>query len=142
MLDSAILYSTDEDYEALESYGPEGRAFMLWTYCAWDVIVPLLYTSFICLTISWLFSRGLESESKVRLLNLAPIIGGMLDYLENLSTVTLILNYPSRLDIVASLGSLSTLGKYTSGLVLLSLILMGVVKAAQNKFRVKELRDH
>jgi hypothetical protein len=72
-------------------------------------------------------------------LNLVPILGGIFDVLENIWIMVMILVYPTQPTTVAWLSTISTMGKYVLGVPILLLLLVGLVKAALNRFKVQEI---
>lgn len=136
-LDGQFTYTPEQAFSAVASYGEDGRVQMLWIHLA-DFILLALYTSMFCLTISWLFQRGFQPGSKMQRLNLVPILGGFFDLMENLWIMALILIYPAQSTSVAWLSAIATTGKYIMGIPIMLLLLIGLVKAAMNRFKVQE----
>jgi hypothetical protein len=119
------------------SDGESGRIRMIWIHLG-DFVLILLYTSMFCLSISWLFQQGFKPDSRMQGLNLVPLLGGFFDVLENIWIMTMILVYPAQPTIVAWLSTISTTAKYIMGVSIVLLLLMGLVKAAMNRFKVQE----
>ncbi|MBN1430008.1 MAG: hypothetical protein JXB07_16685 [Anaerolineae bacterium] len=136
-LDGQFAYTPEQAFSAMASYGNEGRVQMLWIHLA-DFILIILYTSMFCLTISWLFQRGFQLDSRMQRLNLVPILGGFFDLMENLWIITLLLIYPAQPTLVAWLSTISTTGKYIMGIPIILLLLIGLIKAAMNRFKAQE----
>jgi hypothetical protein len=137
-LDALFFYTPETAFAAVASYGDAGRARMIWIHLIWDFIFPVLYTLFLSLFMSWLFQRGFKPGSKLRKLNVLAIAGGSFDLLENIGIVTMILVYPAQPAVVAWLSTVFTMGKWSLGVVIILLLLIGLVKAAMNRFRVQE----
>jgi hypothetical protein len=137
-LDAQFFYTPETAFAAVASYGDAGRARMIWIHLIWDFIFPVLYTAFLSLFMSWLFQRGFKPGSKLRKLNVLAIAGGSFDLLENIGIVTMILVYPAQPAVVAWLSTVFTMGKWSLGVVIILLLLIGLVKAAMNRFRVQE----
>ncbi|MGC9399263.1 MAG: hypothetical protein ACP5HM_09005 [Anaerolineae bacterium] len=136
-LDGRFAYTPEQAFSAVASYGDTGRIQMIWIHLG-DFILITLYTSMFCLSISWLFQRGFKPDSRMQRLNLVPILGGFFDVLENIWIMTMILVYPARPTVVAWLSTISTTGKYIMGVPIVLLLLIGLVKAAMNRFKVQE----
>ena len=136
-LDGQIGYTPEQAFSAISSYGTTGRTQMIWIHLG-DFILITLYTSLFCLSISWLFKRGYKPNSKMQILNLVPVVGGIFDVMENIWIIIMILIYPTKSLIIGSLSTIFTTGKYIMGLIIISLLLLGVVKAAINRFKVQE----
>jgi hypothetical protein len=98
--DLSFFYSPAELYRMAEAYGPEGRRAYIRARFTFDVAWPIVYTLFLTTSISWLLRRSLVAESRWRLANLAPILGALFDYLENLSTSLVMARYPTRTPVV------------------------------------------
>jgi uncharacterized membrane protein len=73
----------------------------------------------------------------MRRLNVLPIIGGLFDGLENLCVMALILAYPARPVALAWLSTAFTTSKYGSIVLILLPLLIGLVKAGMNRFKVQ-----
>lgn len=137
-LDAPSFLTPEQAYAAVDSFGDVGRTQSAWFHMTWDFIVPVVYTLFFCLLISWLFMRGFKLESNLQQLNLFPIVGGAFDIMENIWITTMIVVYPAQPAVVAWLRAINTLGKYFSGVVIIALLLIGLVKAAMNGFKLQQ----
>jgi len=98
--DTLFFYSVEELYNIAESYGEVGRAYYVRTRFTFDLVWPIVYTSFLASCTSWIFSRSFDSSSTIQQVNLIPLIGMMLDYLENISASIVMLRYPIRTPIL------------------------------------------
>jgi hypothetical protein len=135
-LDYAKLYYTPEEaFATVASYDDVGRATLRVYYLTGDVVNPILYTSIFALLISWLFQRGFKPESKMRKLNVIPIGAAVFDLLENISIFIMLSVYPTQPTFVAWLSTVGTTTKYLFFYGSCVLVLIGLVKAAMNKFR-------
>jgi hypothetical protein len=90
------------------------------------------------LSISWLFQRGFKLDSRMQKLNLVPVLGGFFDVMENIWIMIMILVFPAQPTVVAWLSTISTMGKYILGIPIVLLLLIGLIKAAMNRFKVQE----
>jgi len=112
--DISLYYSPADLYQIAENYGPEGRQAYIYTRWTFDLIFPLVYVSFLALGLSW-FSKQLTTHSKIwNLVNLIPLLSGLLDYLENSATSMVMYLYPARWPGVAFLASTFTLLKWST----------------------------
>jgi len=136
-LDGQFAYTPEQAFSAVASYGDNGRAQMIWIHLG-DLILITLYTSMFCLSISWLFQRGFRLDSRMQRLNLVPFLGGFLDVMENIWIITIILVYPAHPTVLAWLATISTMGKYIMGFPIVLLLVIGLVKAAMNRFKVQK----
>lgn len=79
-LDDPVLYTPEEVFSIVESWGDGGRTYQLWLHLTWDLIVPILGFLFVGLSISWLLQRGFRPGSKLQKLNLLAL-GSVFDLL-------------------------------------------------------------
>ena len=110
--DLSLYYSVDDLYRMAEAYGQEGRAAYVRARFTFDLVWPLVYTLFLSAAISWLFGVAFAPDSRWQRANLAPVVGAMLDYLENVSTSVVMLRYPDRTPVLDTLAPLFTLTKW------------------------------
>ena len=136
-LDGQFAYTPEQAFSAVASYGDNGRVQMIWIHLG-DFILITLYTSMFCLSISWLFQRGFKLDSRMQRLNLVPVLGGFFDVMENIWIITIIFVYPTQPTVVAWLSTISTMGKYIMGIPIVLLLVIGLVKATMNRFKVQE----
>ena len=136
-LDGQFAYTPEQAFSMVASYGDAGRVQMIWIHLA-DFILITFYTAMFCLSISWLFQRGFKLDSRMQRLNVVPILGGFFDAMENVWIITMILVYPAQPIAVAWLSTISTMGKYIMGIPIVLLLVIGLVKAATNRFKLQE----
>ena len=110
--DLSLWYSPAELYRMAEAYGPEGRRAYIRARFSFDVAWPLVYGAFLVTAISWLYARAFPPQSAWRWANLAPVLGVLLDFAENLSTSLVMARYPSRTPGVDLLSPAFTLLKW------------------------------
>jgi hypothetical protein len=100
-----------------------------------DLIYPIIYTLFFGLFISWLFQRAFKPHSKMQMWNVAPVGAWFFDLLENIGIVAMLATYPSQPVILAWLTMLLGLFKWALLFVSVGLVLVGLVRAAMNRFQ-------
>jgi hypothetical protein len=110
--DMSFFYNTNDLYRMAEAYGQTGREAYIRARFTFDLIWPLVYTVFLCTSISWVNHRAFNPGSFWQRMNLVPLLALSFDYLENISTSLVMLQYPNRLPLVATLASVFTLGKW------------------------------
>ena len=110
--DTSLFYSADDLYRMAEAFGPAGRQAYIQTRLTFDVIWPLVYAFFLITSISWLAGRAFRSGSPWRLLNLVPVLGIALDYLENSATVIVMARYPRHTPVIDLLAPIFTFSKW------------------------------
>jgi cellulose synthase/poly-beta-1,6-N-acetylglucosamine synthase-like glycosyltransferase len=110
-----------------EAYGVGGREAYIKARFTFDLIWPVVYTFFLTVSISWLFSRAFDPDSFWRRLNLVPVFAMAFDYLENISSSLIMLRYPQETPVVVTLAPIFTMLKWIliSGSIIL--LLLGVI---------------
>jgi len=126
--DTSFFYTPERLFELAEGYGEEGRQAYVRARFTFDLIFPLVYVFFLASTISWLLKNSLAAENPWRKLNLAPIIGGLFDLLENSSTSVVMAGFPERRVWAAQLAPLLTLLKwvFVYGSFVVLIVFLGV----------------
>jgi hypothetical protein len=85
---------------------------------------------FLSTAISWVYSRAFTPDSQWQRANLAPVLGALFDYLENVSTSLVMLRYPDRTPGVDVLAPVFTSVKWVfvtgSFVLLLAGVFVGV----------------
>ncbi len=110
--DLSLFYSAGDLYHMAESYGVAGRAEYIRARFTFDLVFPLIYGLFLTACISWLLNRALPMGSNLRLLNLAPLLGVLFDFLENASAALVIGRFPIETPVIAALAPAFTLIKW------------------------------
>ena len=132
-LDAQFFYTPEEAFSTVGSYG-DASGFWIRIYLTWDIVNPILYTLAFSLLISGLFQRSFKPGSKLQKWNVLPVGAGLFDLLENICIVTLLTVYPAQPAVVAWLSTVSTMSKMSFLGMSTLLILVGLVKAAMNRF--------
>jgi hypothetical protein len=127
--DMSFFYSPGDLYRMAESYGEQGRQAYVRARFTFDLVWPLVYTLFLATAISWVFARAFAPDSRWQRANLAPLLGALFDYLENLSTSLVMLRYPEQTAVVDVLAPLFTALKWGFLGVSFVLLLGGIVVA-------------
>lgn len=110
--DMSILYSPSDLYRMAEAYGEAGRRAYVRARFTFDLVWPLAYLAFLATAISWVSRQAWPADSLGRRANLAPVLGALFDYLENVSTSVVMLRYPARTPGSEWLAPLFTLVKW------------------------------
>jgi hypothetical protein len=127
--DMSFFYSPGDLYRMAESYGEQGRQAYVRARFTFDLVWPLVYTLFLATAISWVFARAFAPDSRWQRANLAPLLGALFDYLENLSTSLVMLRYPEQTAVVDVLAPLFTALKWGFLGVSFVLLLGGIMVA-------------
>lgn len=136
-LDLMLFASPEKIFGMIERYGEYNILFYRNVELTVDIVYPLVYLFFFGLTISWLFKRGFESASPMRKLNLAPLGAWFFDLLENIVIVILLSVYPAKPVALAWLLFLLTTIKWAFAGTSIISILIGLVMAARNRFKIQ-----
>ena len=110
--DMSFTYTPKKLYEIAEAYGLQGRIAYIQARFTFDLVWPLVYTLFLSTAISWNFNHASISLSRLRSLNLAPLLGMALDYAENIATSVVMFQYPTTTNILAFLAPIFTATKW------------------------------
>jgi hypothetical protein len=122
--DLSLIYSAGDLYRWAEAYGEQGRQDYVRARFTFDVVWPLVYTFFLVTAIGWLCARAFEPGSRWQLANLAPVLGMLFDFLENIATSLVIGRYPQPTPVLDSLAGIFTLLKW--GFIAASFLLLVV----------------
>jgi hypothetical protein len=128
--DTSVFYSASDLYRMAESYGEQGRQAYVKSRFTFDLVWPLVYTLFLTTSIGWVFGRAFAPDSRWQLANLAPLLGALFDYLENLSTSLVMLRYPDQTAVVDALAPVFTALKWSFLGASFILLVGGIVVAA------------
>ena len=110
--DLSLYYSRGDLYRWAEAYGEQGRQDYVRARFTFDVAWPLVYTFFLVTAISWLCAKAFEPASRWQLANLAPVLGMLFDFLENIATSLVMARYPQPTPVLDSLAGVFTLLKW------------------------------
>ena len=136
-IDLQLFYTPDQVYSMVDSYGDAGRASYRMFELTGDILYPIVYTLFFSLAITWLFQRGFSSNSGVQKYNVVPFGGWLFDLLENLGIISMLTVFPSTPAALAWLTAVFTFIKWLFAGASGVLMLVGLVKAAMNGFRIQ-----
>ncbi len=92
--DLSFFYSPEKLKEMASDYGIEGRQAYIQARWTFDLVFPLVYASFLTVGISWFINRLDNLPAILQLSNLVPILGGILDLLENTGTSLSMAQFP------------------------------------------------
>ena len=119
-------YSPQGVYDILTAQGEAGRSFYLHTIIPQDFPFPLLYALLFATILTYLAQRLFPPTHPLQHIGLLGLLAGLADWAENLCLLTLLLNYPQRLDAVAMLANIFTIAKWSLALLNFILILAGL----------------
>jgi hypothetical protein len=107
--DLSFFYSSTDLYRWAGAYGEAGRQAYVRSHFTFDVAWPLVYTFFLITALSWLYGRSFPPDSPWQLVNLAPLLAVLFDFLENLTTSLVMALYPAQTWLADSLAFLATI---------------------------------
>ena len=123
LIDTMPGYSYDDVIMLMGVYGEEGRTTYAWSSLTIDTLIPISYVSFL----AGLIYRFRLTESTWFLAYL-PIVGGVMDLLENLQITTMLLQFPDFTEAQVDWSSTCTLAKtYISQISMLLAVVLVVV---------------
>lgn len=117
ILDMRASSSAAETYERLRAMGETGRALYLRLIVTIDIVFPLAMLAFLLMFAWFTAERAGMSGWPSRLLALPALLYFGLDLLENASVLAMLLEYPDRLEGIASIVGYLTRGKRASMMV-------------------------
>jgi hypothetical protein len=144
ILDLKPSFSSAETYQRLQDFGADGRLAYLQTMLTIDTVFPISAFVFLFLLGRYAASRmGLRS-GLARMLKALSIAYLALDFLENLTVVVLLINYPDHIDVLAANIGFLSVGKRVSMFAAFGvpLLLLGTVAGVERVRRLlPELRS-
>jgi hypothetical protein len=120
--DLSLFYTRGDLYRWAEAYGELGRQDYVRLRFTFDVAWPLVYTFFLVTSISWLSGKAFQSGSRWQLANLAPVLGMLFDFLENVATSLVMVRFPQPTPVLDALAGVFTLLKW--GFIAVSFVLL------------------
>ena len=133
--DTSFFYSAGDLNRMAQSYGQEGRDAYIRARFTFDLIWPIVYTAFLCTSISWLYHRAFPMDSPWQRMNLLPLAAILFDLLENISTSLVMAQYPSPVPLAAALAPYFTLAKWILVMACFVLLIIGVGAALWRRLR-------
>ena len=120
-LDLQFAYTPERAYELMDSYSDEAREQYVMGEITKDVAYPVVYTLFMSLTLMLLYPTNWK-------LAWLPYVIFLADMLENTGIVTMLLNYPAQLTMVAWATSIFSTIKWSLVLIVVLIIIAGLGK--------------
>jgi hypothetical protein len=124
--DAHFPYTPQQVHQLADDLGESGRRLYALTEVTLDLAFPILYTTWLSITLAWTW-RALRPAWVGGLWPvLLPYLGMLGDYAENTCVVSLLLLFPLEPAWLVWLSNLASLIKWSAGLVSLGMILAGV----------------
>jgi hypothetical protein len=119
-------YSPQQAYDILTAQGEVGRDFYLQNMIPQDMLFPLIYAMLFASMLTMLSQRLFPTDHALQYIGLLGLCAGLADWAENFCLLGLLLNYPQRLDALASVASLFTVLKASLSMLNMVLIILGL----------------
>ncbi|GAB4263377.1 MAG: hypothetical protein Kow0080_01620 [Candidatus Promineifilaceae bacterium] len=110
--DVMFTYSAGTLYQIADALGEAGRSEYIRARFTFDVVWPVVYTSFLVMATSWLTTFAFPATSLWQKANLLPLAAVLFDLLENLAASLVMARYPAKTAVIAELAGLFTLVKW------------------------------
>jgi len=137
-LDLMLFATPEKIFGMIERYGEFNRQFYRNVELTVDIVYPIVYLFFFSLLISWLFQRGFATTSPMRKFNIMPLGAWFFDLIENIFIVTLLLVFPAQPTALAWILTVLTIVKWFFAGTSILLIVIGLVMAIKNRFKIQE----
>jgi hypothetical protein len=138
--DAQFWRTPDTLYTQLTDYGEHGRRLYLTHISPFDLFIPLGQALFLSFAITLVFQRAFKADSRWQLLNTVPFGAMIFDYFENISTVTIMLFYPTRLTALAAAATIFTALKFIISVASIALIPLGLIAWLWGSLRTRNKR--
>ncbi|NEW07496.1 hypothetical protein GK047_15935 [Paenibacillus sp. SYP-B3998] len=140
MIDLLWNYDVEHVGQLLTGYGEAGRNYYYYMLSVVDIPLPLMYGFGLSLMIAQVSKWALPAGRGGYRLHMLPLIAMLADYLENISILTLLLQYPHQQAWVAVAANLFTLVKTTlTSASFLLLIVLLVLRPLKKRSTAREL---
>lgn len=136
ILDLKTYYTSTEANQVIETLNPQGRSAYLKELIVFDFIFPFIYSLCLAVIVTVIFRKAFKQTSGFQKLFFIPFFAGMFDWLENISIITMLINYPTHVDI-SYIAGYFTLGKWIFTWFSLFLIVLGLIRIFLVKLRSK-----
>ncbi len=133
VIDLTFGFNPQKTLAMIDAYSAEARKYYAQTEMTTDVIYPIIYALFFGIILTLLFKYKPYSPHK--LINIMPFFSLIFDYLENISIVTMINQYPNHYTWVATACELFKMLKWISFGIVILLIIYGLVRLAFAKIK-------
>jgi hypothetical protein len=124
--DAGVFSNPETLYTVLAAYGDTGRQVYFYNSLLFDIAYPVFYSLALAILLNFVLTRLISDTSHWKKLSMLPLLGGLLDLLENLSFYALIAQFPTRHDWLAVISNYLTTAKtliiYPCFLLLLLLV--------------------
>jgi hypothetical protein len=126
LFDAHFPYSPAQVHALASALGEEGRRFYALTEFTLDLVFPVLYATWLSVTLAWVWRHLRPAWAGHTWPVLLPYLGMLGDYAENSCLAVLMLLYPREPSWLVWFSNLASLVKWSAGLAALGLILAGL----------------
>ena len=123
LLDLRLWYTSSEVYNLFYALGNSGRESYVYFLLYVDMFYPIVYGLFLILTIHILYKRVNFKETNLKIAMALPLGALLFDYIENISILFLLNNYPAIEGCNVLVASASTFLKWMLLLICVATIL-------------------
>jgi len=136
-IDLQLFYSSEKVYSMIESYGNEIRLFYAIFELTGDIIYPFITFLMMVSITTILIKKVFINDKAIKFITVVPIVTLLSDYLENVSIVTMIFNYPDKLLFIPNLTCILTVTKWSFFVVnLIIIFFLSII------FIIKKIRNN
>jgi hypothetical protein len=135
ILDMQFHYGAEQAYQAIDAYGPAGRALYMHILWPVDVIIPFVAASTLAMAITLGWRSAARSHKWLRYMGLLGLCAGLTDYCENIAITALLVSYPTHLDGVATCAGYLTSAKHLLYVTSFVLAVAGGIKTLLERRR-------
>jgi hypothetical protein len=126
LFDTRFPYTPHQVHTLARDLGEPGRRLYALTEVTLDFAFPVLYATWLSVTLGWVWRNVWPRWSGRRWLVLLPYLGMLGDYAENSCLAALMLLFPKEPPWLVWLSNLASLIKWSAGLSAFGLILAGI----------------
>jgi hypothetical protein len=122
----------------MQALGTEGRHLYLTLQLPLDFLYPGLFALCYSLMITWFLKNSVRRSSKLFYLAIPAVIGGLLDYLENISIIALLQSFPDVSPGLVQTASTLSILKSIAHITSFTLLFVSMILFAKEKLRRTE----
>ncbi|MCX7709142.1 MAG: hypothetical protein N2484_04765 [Clostridia bacterium] len=127
-MDMQFGYSQTHVYDMLDRVGAAGRELYM-GFLTLDFVFIVVFMFLLALLLTFLLEKA-AVNSRMKILNLLPVIRSGMDAIENCLLLLVIFNYPVKLPIIVAISSMATILKWVSLVAILALIVILMIRIA------------
>ena len=129
-------YSAEYVQTLFQTLGEIGQNVYLFQQIPLDMFYPGLFAISYSLLLAFIFKKVFSKESKLQLLSIVPIFGGLSDYFENIGIIAMLNIYPNFIPKLANITAVFSVLKSTFTIIMFVLLTFGIMM-----FPIKKLKN-